>query len=159
MSPLPALLENGEPGDFLLQHPSPPVFRTEHLNIPAKSMPRLELPIIVRLSLQELARALGRSAADSSVQRLGGLTVVLRASSARPTAQPAPDLVGMLAGPPSMLALAGAFRPVDPQLFRRLKANPALAKRFVLDPAATLQELRSTEEPCSGVGEVADEQQ
>jgi hypothetical protein len=93
------------------------------------------------------------------VQRLGGLTVVLRASTERPSALPAPDLVGMLAGPPSILALAGAFRPVDPELFRRLKANPALAKRFVLDPAATLQELGRAEEAGSGVCEVADEQQ
>lgn len=122
-------------------------------------MPRLELPIIVRLSLQELARALGRPDEDSSVQRLGGLTVLLRSRTERPSALPAPDLIGTLAGPPALLALAGAFRPVEPELFQRLKANPELAKRFVLDPAAALQELRSGEGAGSGVGEVTDEQQ
>lgn len=122
-------------------------------------MPRLELPIIVRLSLQELARALGRPDGDSSVQRLGGLTVILRSRTEQHSAPPAPDLVGTLAGPPSLLALAGVFRPVEPELFRRLKANPALAKRFVLDPAAALRELGGGDDAASGVGEVTDEQQ
>ncbi|MEY4551576.1 MAG: hypothetical protein RL685_7771 [Pseudomonadota bacterium] len=63
-------------------------------------MPRTELPIIVRLSQQELANALGRSAGDSSVQRLGGLTVVLRARTERLSPASAPDLIGTLAGPP-----------------------------------------------------------
>jgi hypothetical protein len=122
-------------------------------------MPRTELPIIVRLSQQELASALGRSAGDSSVQRLGGLTVVLRARTERPPLAPVLDLIGTLAGPPSLLALAGVFRPVEPDVFRRLKDNPALAKRFVLDPAAALRELGGGDEAASGVGEVTDEQQ
>lgn len=121
-------------------------------------MPRLELPIVVRLSLQELARALGRPDGDRSLQRLGGLTVVLRSSSQLPVA-PLPDLVSMLAGPLSLRALAGAFRPVEPAIFQQLKANPALAKRFVLDPAATLRELGGGEAAGSGVCEAADEQQ
>jgi hypothetical protein len=79
--------------------------------------------------------------------------VVLRSQTERHSALPVPDLVGTLAGPPSLLALAGVFRPVEPELFRRLKGNPALAKRFVLDPAATLQELGSEEGLPSGAGE------
>jgi hypothetical protein len=122
-------------------------------------MPRLELPIIVRLSLQELARALGRPDGDSSVQRLGGLTVVLRPCAEGCSPLPAPDLVGPLAGPPSLLALAGTFRPVEPALFRRLKADPALAKRFVLDPAAALQELGGGEGLGSEPRDATDEAQ
>ena len=125
-------------------------------------MPRTELPIIVRLSQQELACALGRPDGDSSVRRLGGLTVVLRARTEPPSLMPVPDLLGTLAGPPSLLALAGVFRPVEPDVFRRLKGNPELAKRFVLDPAAALRELGELgggAEAASGVGEVTDEQQ
>jgi hypothetical protein len=142
-------------------------------------MPRTELPIIVRLSQQELARALGRPTNDSSVQRLGGLTVVLLPRSDAAAGTPLPDLIGTLAGPPSLQALAGSFRPVEPALLRRLKTNPALAKRYVLDPVATLRELDGgehggdgqsgdgqsgdaagrVEQSASGVRKLTDEQQ
>lgn len=105
-------------------------------------MPRYEMPIVVRLSQQELAEALRRPAGDLAVQRLGGLTVVLRpARETGPRWEVPADLVGALGSPTSLLALAGAFRPVEPALFRRLRACPALAKRYVLDPEATLTEL------------------
>jgi len=107
-------------------------------------MPRKELPIVVRLSQLELAQALGQSADDSSVQRLGGLTVVLRPIQPGPGPEPTPaplDLVGAMGGPPALHALAGAFRPIEQSLFRRLKANPALARRFVLEPSRALAEL------------------
>ena len=107
-------------------------------------MPRKELPIVVRLSQLELAQALGQPADDSSVQRMGGLTVVLRPIQPGPGPEPTPaplDLVGAMGGPPALRALAGAFRPVELSLFRRLKANPALARRFVLEPSRALAEL------------------
>jgi hypothetical protein len=100
------------------------------------------MPIIVRLSREELAEALRRPVADLAVQRLGGLTVVLRPSRERhPSYDMCDDLVGALGGPTTLSALAGAFRPVEPALFRRLRSCPALAKRFVLNPQATLSEL------------------
>jgi hypothetical protein len=102
------------------------------------------MPIVVRLSQLELAEALGQPVDDSSVQRLGGLIVVLRPIQPGPGPEhtPAPlDLVGAMGGPPALRALAGAFRPVEQNLFRRLKANPALARRFVLNPASVLAEL------------------
>jgi hypothetical protein len=105
-------------------------------------MPRYEMPVVVRLSVEELAEALRRPVADVAVQRLGGLTVVLRPNRERPPSYDVPeDLVGALGGPTTLLALAGAFRPVAPALFRRLRSCPALAKRFVLNPQATLSEL------------------
>jgi hypothetical protein len=107
-------------------------------------MPRKELPIVVRLSQLELAEALGQPADDSSVQRMGGLTVVLRPIQPGPGPEPTPaplDLVGATGGPPALRALAGAFRPIEQSLFRRLKANPALARRFVLEPRRALAEL------------------
>jgi hypothetical protein len=104
-------------------------------------MPRIEMPILVRLSQRELAQLLGRSELDNGVQRLGGLTVVLRPSAAQRQGRVPPDLVGPLGAPTSLHALAGAFREVEPALFRRLKASPALAKRYVLEPAAALSEL------------------
>ena len=105
-------------------------------------MPRHEMPIVVRLSQQELAQALRCPVGDVAVQRLGGLTVVLRPAAARgPSWAVQEDLVGALGGPTALLALAGAFRPIEPGLFRRLRACPALAKRFVLEPQATLREL------------------
>lgn len=107
-------------------------------------MPRKELPIVVRLSQLELAEALGQPADDSSVQRMGGLTVVLRPIQAGPGPEPTPaplDLIGAMGGPPALRALAGAFRPIEQSLFRRLKANPALARRFVLEPSRALAEL------------------
>jgi hypothetical protein len=103
-------------------------------------MPRYELPIVVRLSQQELAEALRRPIGDLAVQRLGGLTVVLRPARGPRREVPA-DLVGMLGSPASLMALAGAFRPVEPALFRVLRACRALAKRFVLDAEASLNEL------------------
>ena len=105
-------------------------------------MPRYEMPIVVRLTQQELAEALRRPVGDRAVQRLGGLSVVLRPSEARTQTGEVPeDLVGALGGPTALLALAGAFRPVEPALFRRLRSCPKLAKRFVLEPEATLTEL------------------
>ena len=107
-------------------------------------MPHKELPIVVRLSQLELAQALGQPADDSSVQRMGGLTVVLRPIQPGPGPEPTPaplDLVGAMGGPPALRALAGAFRPIEQSLFRRLKANPALARRFVLEPSRALAEL------------------
>jgi len=104
-------------------------------------MQRKEMPIVVRLSRTELAQALGRPD-DSSVQQLGGLTVVLRPVEAEQEPEPAPtDLIGAIGGPPMLRALAAAFRTVEHSLFRRLKADPALARRFVLDPGSTLAEL------------------
>jgi hypothetical protein len=105
-------------------------------------MPRYEMPIVVRLSQQELADTLRRPLQDVAVQRLGGLTVVLRpAREQLPSCEAPEDLVGALGGPTALLALAGAFRPVEPALFRRLRACPELAKRFVMNPADTLNEL------------------
>ena len=105
-------------------------------------MPRHELPIVVRLSQQELADALRRPVGDVAVQRLGGLTVVLRpVRESGPRWEVPSDLIGALGSPTSLLALAGAFRPVEPALFSRLRACPALAKRYVLEPEATLSEL------------------
>jgi len=104
-------------------------------------MHRKEMPIVVRLSQTELAEALGQPD-DSSVQRLGGMTVVLRPVEVEREPEPAPiDLIGAIGGPPMLRALAAAFRTVEHNLFRRLKANPALARRFVLNPAGTLAEL------------------
>lgn len=105
-------------------------------------MPRYELPIVVRLSQQELAEALRRPIGDLAVQRLGGLTVVLRPARERdPRCEVPADLVGALGSPTSLMALAGAFRPVEPAIFRQLRSCPALAKRYVLEPEATLKEL------------------
>jgi hypothetical protein len=105
-------------------------------------MPRYEMPIVVRLSQQELADTLRRPLADVAVQRLGGLTVVLRPAREQLPSREAPeDRVGALGGPTALLALAGAFRPVAPAVLRRLRCCPALAKRFVLNPAGTLSEL------------------
>lgn len=105
-------------------------------------MPRFEMPIVVRLSQQELADALRRPVGDLAVQRLGGLTVVLRPAREHEARSEVPaDLVGALGSPTSLRALAGAFRPVEPALFRRLRACPALARRYVLEPVATLREL------------------
>jgi len=105
-------------------------------------MPQYEMPIVVRLSQQELAETLRRPVADVTVQRLGGLTVVLRpAREQLPRREATEDLVGALGSPTALLALAGAFRPVAPAVFRRLRRCPALAKRFVLNPADTLSEL------------------
>ena len=111
-------------------------------------MPRYELPIVVRLSQQELAQALRRPVGDLAVQRLGGLTVVLRPARERGSRGEGPaDLVGALGAPTSLLALAGAFRSVEPALFRRLRSCPALAKRYVLEPEATLNELAQASDP------------
>ena len=100
-----------------------------------------EMPIVVRLSQTELAEALGQPD-DSAVQQLGGMTVVLRPVEAEQEPEPAPtDLIGAIGGPPTLRALAAAFRTVEHSLFRRLKANPALARRFVLDPGSALAEL------------------
>jgi hypothetical protein len=105
-------------------------------------MPRKEMPIVVRLTQLELAQALGQPVDDSSVQRLGGLTVVLRPIEAGSEHAAAPvDLIGAMGGPPELRALAGAFRPIEQRLFRCLKADPALARRFVLNPGSALAEL------------------
>ncbi|HKO91282.1 MAG TPA: hypothetical protein VJU61_09030 [Polyangiaceae bacterium] len=107
-----------------------------------------EMPIVVRLSQTELVQALGPSD-DSSVQRMGGLTVILRAIQVGPERATVPDdLIGAIGGPPALRTLAAAFRTVEQSLFRRLKADPALARRFVLDPGSALAELGLAPSTC-----------
>jgi hypothetical protein len=100
-----------------------------------------EMPVLVRFNKEEFAQALGRPVTDPDVQRLGGMNVVLRPIE-QETAVAAHADVAKLAGANAALkGLADTLRPVEEKLFQRLRSNPALAKRFVLDPRKTLDEL------------------
>lgn len=101
-----------------------------------------EMPVIVRLSKEELAAALGRAVDDEDVQRLGGLNVVLRPIAHTAEAASHPSVANVTGAADAMNDLANALQPVEEQLFQRLRSNPALAKRFLLNPLATLEELK-----------------
>jgi hypothetical protein len=104
-------------------------------------MPSYEMPVVVRMNKEELAAALGRPTSDPDVERLGGLNVVLHpiGDTAKVAAHPA--LAAAPGAGAALTALAQTLKPIEEKLFQRLRSNPALAKRFLVNPAATLDEL------------------
>jgi hypothetical protein len=104
-------------------------------------MPSYEMPVVVRMSREEVAASLGRAADDPEVQRLGGLNLVLHPMGDAERLAAHPTVAATPGAADEMRALAELLRPVEEQLFQRLRSNPALGKRFIADPAATLDEL------------------
>ena len=112
-----------------------------------------EMPVVVRLSKEDFALASGRPVDDPNVQRIGNLTVVLQAidQPAAPSVAPHSTGPAAVATHPTVAQTPGAadalkaleklLKPVEETLFQRLRSNPALGKRFVLNPLATLEEL------------------
>jgi hypothetical protein len=104
-------------------------------------MPSYEMPVVVRMSKEELAAALGRPLSDPDVERLGGLNVVLHPIGDTAKVAAHPTLAAAPGAEAALMALAQTLKPIEEKLFQRLRSNPALAKRFLVNPAATLEEL------------------
>jgi hypothetical protein len=101
-------------------------------------MSSYEMPVIVRLSKEDLAAATGRPVDDPDVQRIGGLNVVLQ-----PMGQSANLAAGMANAEGAGSALQGlqeALQPLEEELFQRLRSNPNLAREFLLNPIGSLEE-------------------
>ena len=109
-----------------------------------------EMPVVVRFSKEEFARATGRPVDDPNVQRIGDLSVVLRAIG-QPAAPAHTTGAASVATHPTVAQTPGAaealqaletlLKPVEEKLFQRLRSNPGLGRRFVLNPLGTLEEL------------------
>lgn len=103
-------------------------------------MASFEMPVIVRFSKQELAGMTGRPVTDPDIDRLGGLNIVVRPMGAQPeTVNPAPGNKETAA---ALRELTAVLQPIESALFARLRSNSALARKFVRDPLATLDELQ-----------------
>lgn len=98
-----------------------------------------EMPVIARLSREELAAALGKPIDDPEVEFLGGMTVIVHpiesphVASVYSVQQSMPEVSGELA------EVAGAVAGIEEALFARIRSDPAAAKQFVLDPLGALE--------------------
>ncbi len=101
-----------------------------------------EMPVIVRLSKEELAHAMGRPVDDADVERLGGLNVVLHPiRSDQPINVALKTQMTLKAEHVDALQnLAATLKPLEEQLFQRLRSDPHAGKRFLTDPMAALEE-------------------
>ncbi len=101
-----------------------------------------EMPVIVRLSKEELAHAMGRPVGDADVERLGGLNVVLHPiRSDQPINVALKTQMTLKAEHVDALQnLAATLKPLEEQLFQRLRSDPHAGKRFLTDPMAALEE-------------------
>lgn len=101
-----------------------------------------EMPVMVRLSKEELAAALGRSPDDPELALVGGLNAVLH-----PISSPhSTNLLGAMAATDNtahghLTELQARLKPIEEKLLQRLRSNPQTAKKFLLNPIPTLREL------------------
>lgn len=99
-----------------------------------------EMPVIARLSREELAAALGKPLDDPEVALLDGMTVVIHPIASPHVAtvdsvqQALPQVSGEL--DEVVRAVAG----IEEALFARIRSHPEAAKQFVLDPLRALEE-------------------
>lgn len=104
-------------------------------------MSTYEMPVVVRFSKEEFAVALDRPVSDPDVERIGGMNVVLQPIAQSPKFDENSAVANALGASAALRGLQEALQPIEEELFQRLRSNPDLARRFVLDPAATLEEL------------------
>jgi hypothetical protein len=101
-----------------------------------------EMPVAVHLTKEELAKAAGRPADDPEIARLGGLNVVFHAMMSPQAKTAAAALAKVDASAHSSLsALSEQLKPLEAKLFQLLRSNPNTAKKFLLDPLATMEQL------------------
>lgn len=97
-----------------------------------------EMPVIARLTREELAASLGKPLDDPEIALLDGMTVVIHPADSHhvPTVG---DVQAAMPEVSSELAeVAEAVAGIEEALFARIRSNPAAAKRFVLDPLEAL---------------------
>jgi hypothetical protein len=101
-----------------------------------------EMPVAVHLTKEELAKATGRPEDDPEVALLGGLNIVFH-SMTSPQAESAAAAVAEVdaAAHGSLMALSEQLKPLEAKLFELLRSNPNTAKKFLLDPLGTMEQL------------------
>lgn len=104
-------------------------------------MANQEMPVIVRFSKEEFASLLGRHPDDQDLQHLGTLNVVLRSIDHMPEIVAHPALSQVPGASNALRDLTEQLRPLEAEVFKRLRSNPELAKQFIQDPVATLDKM------------------
>jgi hypothetical protein len=104
-----------------------------------------EMPVVARLSREELARALYKPVDHPDIALLGGLNVVIHPMDSPhvPSASALADAMPHAAN--EIASAAEALGAIEEKLFERLR-NPNTARQFLLDPMGTLDRLGLVDE-------------
>lgn len=100
-----------------------------------------EMPVIARLSREELAQALDKPVDHPDVELLGGLNVVIHPMASPHVASVEKLSASMPAAGTQLSAVAKSVAGIEEALFERLRSNPNIAKQFLLAPLDTLESL------------------
>jgi hypothetical protein len=102
---------------------------------------RFEMPVIARLTKEELAAAMGKPVDHPDVELLGGLTVVIHPSSSPHLPSPEDADAALTGAAGAYAELREILSGVEGELFNHLRSSPAAAKAFLNDPTGTIAAL------------------
>lgn len=104
-------------------------------------MANYEMPVIVRLTKDELARALNATTDHKDVALLGGLNVVFHPMASEHSLKAEAGLLAKSAATGAVNGLKAALQPIEAQLLQHLRSNANIGKQFLLNPVGTLEQL------------------